>query len=179
MSNVLGESIKKYRLIKGLTQKELSEKIEISRSFMSQIESGISKPSKDNLQKIADVLDVSLSDLLKENPPSPLEELISLLIELTEKEIINWEIDYVGDGSDNFYLITRINEISYYLEFRPYEDKNSPNNEISFDEYHYKPKNEKEYQLFKKLYESIMVFHNVNDGIYKSINDLKDLLNKK
>lgn len=175
---MLNENIKKFRKEKGLTQKELADRVGISGAFMSLIEKGTNNPSEENLQKIADVLDVSVNDLITKDPSSPLEELISLLIELTEKEIISWEIDYVGDGSDNFYLTTKINKINYFLEFRPYEDKNSPNNEIYFDDYHYKPENEKEYQLFKKLYESIMVFHNVNDGIYKSINDLKNLLKK-
>lgn len=129
MSNVLGESIKKYRKIKGITQKELSEKIDISRSFMSQIESGISKPSEENLKKIADCLGVKIEQLTIDNEyENPLSKLVLKLYELTKLEYIDWEkgyshIDYVdGKEEDIVYFIAKLNDdISYKIEI--HEDK--------------------------------------------------------
>lgn len=92
MSNTLGSTIEKYRKIRGMTQKELADKVSISRSFISQIESGISNPSDDTLKKIANELGVAVTDLT--NPVSYLDEPISMLvkqlIELTEYEYIDW-----------------------------------------------------------------------------------------
>lgn len=124
MSNVLGESIKKYRKIKGLTQKELSEKINISRSFMSQIESGISMPSEENLKKIANCLGVKVEQLTIDNEyENPLSQLTLKLYELTKLEYIDWEkgyshIDYVdGKEEDVTYFESKLNdEITYRIE---------------------------------------------------------------
>lgn len=176
---MLNENIKRFRKEKGLTQKDLADKVGISGAFMSLIEKGVNNPSDENLKKIADVLGVSVNDLNTKKPSSPLEELISLLIELTEKETISWEISYIGDGSDNFTMISKINNVNYIFGFMPYENKNSSDNVLMFDSNEYHPKTDKEYQLFRRLYDSIMVFHNVDGGIYKSINDLKNLLDKE
>lgn len=124
MSNNLGESIKKYRNIKGLTQKELAEKIMISRSFMSQIESGISKPSEENLKKIADCLGVKVEQLITDNESeNPLSELVLKLYELTKLEYIDWEkgyshIDYFnGKEEDIMYFMAKLNDdITYKIE---------------------------------------------------------------
>lgn len=124
MSNVLGESIKKYRKIKGLTQKELSEKIDISRSFMSQIESGISKPSEENLKKIAECLNVEIEQLTNHDMAiNPLSELVLKLFELTKLEYIDWEKGYShiervdGKTEEILYFNGKLNDdITYKLE---------------------------------------------------------------
>ena len=68
---MLNENIKRLRKEKGLTQKGLAEKIGVSTAFISQVENGISKPSDDNLKKIADVLGVTVNELEKEKSSSP------------------------------------------------------------------------------------------------------------
>lgn len=113
MRNTLGDTIEKYRKIRGLTQKELADKVLISRSFISQIESGISNPSDETLQKIAEVLGVSVTDLT--NPVSyldePISKLIRQLIELTEYEYIrreqgDREIEYKDGRTEYVYTFT-------------------------------------------------------------------------
>lgn len=61
----LGKNIKKYRKKANLTQQELANKINISLNFMGKIEVAFSKPSLDMLIKIANGLDVSVSELCK------------------------------------------------------------------------------------------------------------------
>jgi transcriptional regulator with XRE-family HTH domain len=61
----LGKNIKKYRKKANLTQQELANKLNISLNFMRKIEVAFSKPSLDMLIKIANGLDVSVSDLRK------------------------------------------------------------------------------------------------------------------
>ena len=58
-------NIKERREQLGISQKELSEKVGISQSFLCDIEQGRSKPSIDTTVKLADALtisDIKLSD---------------------------------------------------------------------------------------------------------------------
>ena len=52
-------NIKERREQLGISQKELSEKVGISQSFLCDIEQGRSKPSIDTAVKLADGLDIS------------------------------------------------------------------------------------------------------------------------
>lgn len=63
----IGGKIKKYRKERGLTQKELSEKSKLSRSYLADLERDRYNPSLDSLQLIADSLGVSVSTLLDED----------------------------------------------------------------------------------------------------------------
>lgn len=60
----IGERIKKSRNDKGLSLRELATKVELSASFLSQIEQGKASPSIENLKKIANSLDVKVSYLI-------------------------------------------------------------------------------------------------------------------
>ncbi len=61
----VGELIKKVRKEKGMTQKQLAAKAEISFSMISKLESGERKnPTNDILTKIADALGVSKAELV-------------------------------------------------------------------------------------------------------------------
>lgn len=59
-----GERIKQARKNAGLSQKELGKKLGISPVMISQYENGIRNPKLESLQKIADALNVLMSDLL-------------------------------------------------------------------------------------------------------------------
>ena len=61
---MLHENLKALRKQKGLTQEELAIRLNVVRQTVSKWESGRSVPDADILLKIADVLDVSISDLL-------------------------------------------------------------------------------------------------------------------
>ena len=52
-------NVKERREQLGISQKELAEKVEISQSFLCDIEQGRSKPSIDTALKIAEVLNIS------------------------------------------------------------------------------------------------------------------------
>jgi len=60
---LLGERIKDERKKGGLTQEKLAELSGISNNFISYIESGNKNASLKTIKKIADVLQISLSDL--------------------------------------------------------------------------------------------------------------------
>lgn len=59
----LGINIKKYRKLNNITQEKLAEIIDIEINSVSAIERGKYFPSPENLVKISQALNVSLSDL--------------------------------------------------------------------------------------------------------------------
>lgn len=61
----LGLNISKRRRALGLTQQELADRVDISLNFMGKIEVAFSKPSLDTLIKIANSLNITVSDLCK------------------------------------------------------------------------------------------------------------------
>ena len=61
--NVIGKNIKKYRIKKGLKQRELAEALYLSDSFIAKLESITHQTiSIDTLEEIAEVLDCDIRD---------------------------------------------------------------------------------------------------------------------
>lgn len=61
---MLNEKIKKYRKEKGISQEEMAVKLNVVRQTVSKWEKGLSVPDADALIRIAELLDVSVSQLL-------------------------------------------------------------------------------------------------------------------
>ena len=66
----IGERIKKKRNEKNFSLRELASKVDLSASFLSQIEQGKASPSIENLKKIANYLEVKVSYLIEEEDES-------------------------------------------------------------------------------------------------------------
>ena len=62
----IGEKLKKSRNDKGMSLRELATKVDLSASFLSQIEQGKASPSIENLKKIAHTLDVRVAYLIED-----------------------------------------------------------------------------------------------------------------
>lgn len=63
----LGEKIKRFRKLRGLTQEQLSEMVDISSRNLSNIEIGASFVKADTLEKILDSLNISSEELFSNN----------------------------------------------------------------------------------------------------------------
>lgn len=63
-AKLLGKNIKKYRELKGLTQNELAELVDLSREYIADIERGLKNISLKKLYMIVDVLEIKCSDLI-------------------------------------------------------------------------------------------------------------------
>ena len=59
----LGISIKKRRNALNLSQQELADRTNLSLNFIGKIEVAFSKPSLDSVIKIANALEITVSDL--------------------------------------------------------------------------------------------------------------------
>ena len=65
--NIIGKNIKKYRKLKGWTQRELAEKLLLSDSFIGKLESVTHQTiSIDTLAQIAAVLDIKIQRFFDE-----------------------------------------------------------------------------------------------------------------
>jgi len=78
---LLGTTVRNFRIKKGLTLLELADKTGLSSGFISKIERNLSKPSINNLQRICYALDIAIDDLaaaVKEQPKPDQENLDEL-----------------------------------------------------------------------------------------------------
>lgn len=133
MSNNIGKNIAYFRRKKGLTQKQLADRVKLSPSFISHIENGISNPSNETLEKISNILEVSTSNLTYDNNinASDLEDikLIDLITKLTISEDLNWQ-----DAGD--FYITDFRGKTYLLEFSNYSAISNVYENISLSIYY-------------------------------------------
>ena len=60
-----GKRLRKFRRNKDLTQEKLAELAGISVDFVSLIERGLSSPSFDTIQKLADILEVKFEEFFE------------------------------------------------------------------------------------------------------------------
>jgi transcriptional regulator with XRE-family HTH domain len=61
-----GEILRAYRLEKQLTQEQLSERVDVLRSFISSLENGTRQPSLQMILKLAAALGVRPGDMINE-----------------------------------------------------------------------------------------------------------------
>mgnify|MGYP001566810655 CR=1 FL=1 len=65
--NILfGKNMRRVRLFKKMSQGDISRAIGMDRGYISGLENGKRNPTLKNVEKIAKVLSVSVSDLVKE-----------------------------------------------------------------------------------------------------------------
>ena len=65
ISEQFGKKVRETRLKKGLSQGDVSRRLNVHRSYISGIERGVRNPSLKVIQKIAKALEVKVYDLLK------------------------------------------------------------------------------------------------------------------
>lgn len=86
----IGQQIRKMRKAHGLSQEELAERVNISTTHMSHIETGNTKLSLPVLVDIATALEVRTDDLLvgrfPETKNTAMEEIIAVLESCSAKE---------------------------------------------------------------------------------------------
>lgn len=85
----IGLRIREFRKSRGLTQQQLADKADISRSYLADVERNRYNPSLETLEKIANALEVSLDRIISKSANSIIEarldEIGMTLPELAEK----------------------------------------------------------------------------------------------
>ena len=105
---LLNENIRYLRKNKGWTQQELADKIGIKRSLVGAYEEGRAEPSAQKLLKFAEILYVTVDDLiglnLKEHSPgSPHFKVLAITVDENEKENIELVPQKAAAGYLNGY----------------------------------------------------------------------------
>lgn len=72
----IGNKIKVFRGLAMLTQKELAEKANISRSYLADVENNRYNPSLDTLESIISALGITGNDFFKEELPTQYPEKV-------------------------------------------------------------------------------------------------------
>ncbi len=62
--HIVGENIKKHREAKGISQETLAEALSVTRQTVSSWETGRTEPDLDTLHRIAQVLEVTVEELI-------------------------------------------------------------------------------------------------------------------
>ena len=68
----LGNKIKERRMLLNLTQEELADRCELTKSYISQLENNKPSPSLETLTKILEILGTDLSTFFMEDKKSPI-----------------------------------------------------------------------------------------------------------
>lgn len=98
---MLKENIKTLRKQKGLSQEELSIKLNVVRQTISKWEQGLSVPDAEMLISLSEVLEVPVSTLLGE---TILEDASDSLKEISQKlEIINMQLAKKRESNRKFW----------------------------------------------------------------------------
>lgn len=65
ISKKLGQNIKRIREGRGMSQGDISRKLDMDRGYISSVENGRKNPTIETLDKIAGALGISVHDLIK------------------------------------------------------------------------------------------------------------------
>ncbi|KWZ77964.1 helix-turn-helix domain-containing protein [Anaerococcus tetradius] len=189
MIRTIGDNIAFFRRKKGITQKELAQKVGLSVSFISHLENDISNPSNESLSKISNILGVSNDDLLnngKNCSKNEESELLLLLIDLTRNLKIQWEKLKVSDEMYSGYFYRSIIQGSTYdLKF----DEKIYNQDTYYENIDLRIASENNtswilsdgpagnYNYLKELLESIFELERDKSPLFDRISELEKLKN--
>ena len=116
--DTIGTSIRRIRKLNKRTLQQLANETNLSVGYLSNIERNVTSPTLTNLQKICEVLDTSLGDLIERNA----QDRVIIKKEDRESYIDNMEdmkIDIVDFGIDKVsFLVVELEPASHTKEER-------------------------------------------------------------
>jgi len=80
----IGERLKQFRELKGLSQRQIEERTGLPRCYVSRVENGHTVPTVKTLEKFARALEMALYQLFYEGEKPP------RLVKTQEEEIDDW-----------------------------------------------------------------------------------------
>ncbi len=75
----IGDRIRQYRSIRGITQEELAYMIGSSSAYICNVELGKKKPSLQMLSEIADAMNLTVNDFLYDRKPAETDSITEIL----------------------------------------------------------------------------------------------------
>lgn len=105
MGTLLSNNIKFLRKKVGFTQEQFAEKIGIKRSLVGAYEEGRAEPGVSNLQKISDVLEVSVDNLISQDYTNPEVEKKILRQDIEAKRLRVLSITVDKEDNEKIILV--------------------------------------------------------------------------
>lgn len=92
----IGLNIKSWRKHRGMTQYQLAEKTNLSRSYVADIERGRYNPSVETLDSISRALNIKISELIDEQSKNPDSHEESELADIPIERLNQYTLSYKG-----------------------------------------------------------------------------------
>ncbi|MCC5910052.1 MAG: helix-turn-helix transcriptional regulator [Clostridiaceae bacterium] len=137
---MLGSNVKRIMELRGISAKDLAMKLDISPTYLSYVMNDKRKPSFDMLEKLAEALNVSLADLVREEKIAKLDKKLFSQKEgfdhFVKQQLLLLGYEVVYKPEDNYlYLVGQegtfeismnqledlTNNIKSYLNFKVHE----------------------------------------------------------
>lgn len=111
------ENLKKIRKEKGLSQKEVARRLGVSQPSYAQYERGVRSPKVETIERIADALEVPLTELLgdKNNRIFKYFKMTRLNEQIDKNTLLNSTISIHFDGDE--FTKEELEDIIAYAEF--------------------------------------------------------------
>ena len=133
ISQELGENIKRIRQEKNISRKDLADKVGVTEISFGKYERGESSPSLDKILEMAKFLDVSISDLVGDNPDAKDRKIFEYRLQkaIDIAKNVQCEISLLSDGKISITLPGLISvengnldsgkkvEVTYNISFAP------------------------------------------------------------
>lgn len=110
----IGENIREIRKLKGMTQKELGNKLGISQSAINQFENNKTAPKLQTIEKLAIALEVSMYDILKRSAEYYQPTGVNLDINIIKNALHSHEA--VAETPLDKVTVTALKELLEYKE---------------------------------------------------------------
>ena len=110
----VGKKIKEIRLLKGISQKELSERLGVSSAMISQYESGKRNPKMETLLKIADALGISINVFYDDLTQEERKSILEAKAKKADKDNFNNVIEILANINDVFYWYAEDEDLYFF-----------------------------------------------------------------
>ncbi len=112
LNELIGQRIKYIRTQRGISQEDLAASAGIATTYVGQIERGMRNPTISVLENIADVLDVSIEEIVHSTncdklvtiaPTSELSDILIILEQFSPRDLHNTKIiiEKIADITNN------------------------------------------------------------------------------
>ena len=106
----IGDNIRKIRQAKGLTQAQLAQLLKTTPQILNQYENGNRNPKHETIIKIADALQIPVSDLLPEDTQRGIIDFFSGADAFKQKYSEGISVEGIIDNSENISLRISLKE---------------------------------------------------------------------
>lgn len=113
----IGQKIKDFRKLAGMTQTDLAQRLETTKQTISRYEKGDRKPGQDTLFELTDIFKVSIDDffppITTTAPNSLIEQISDKVVQLTEpnqKNVLRYSSELLDKQNTVTYSKNTVNE---------------------------------------------------------------------